>query len=153
LPLHHSYRRGSRLAGDAPVACISQQEANRIRRGLASCLLTTGFEGAWVGRRKRGRRRHRHAHVSCAAVAGEESAASSMEGGGHAPRERKEVPRRSRCKYKNYLRFKTMHQTKLCIETMQNYTGTMTKSMHKNHAKHAKKPCITISFCCRTISM
>jgi hypothetical protein len=67
--------------------------------------------------------------------AGEESAASSLEGGGHAPRERKEVPRWPRCKYRNYLRFKTMHQTKLCIETMQNYIGTMTKSMHINHAK------------------
>jgi hypothetical protein len=138
LPLRHSRWTGSRLAGEAPVAGVSQQEANRIRRGLASCLLPTGFEGVWVGRRRRGRRHHRRAHVPCAAVAGEESAASSLEGG-HAPKERKEVPRRPHCKYKNYLRFKTMHQTNLCIETMQNYTGTMTKSMHKNHAKHAKK--------------
>jgi hypothetical protein len=36
---------------------------------------------------------NRHAHVSCAAAAGEESAASSLERGGHTPRESKEVPR------------------------------------------------------------
>jgi hypothetical protein len=36
---------------------------------------------------------NRRAHVSCAAAAGEESAASSLERGGRALRESKEVPR------------------------------------------------------------
>jgi hypothetical protein len=44
---------------------------------------------------------NRHAHVSCAAAAGEESAASSLERGGRAPRESKEVPRQPRYQIKD----------------------------------------------------
>jgi hypothetical protein len=41
------------------------------------------------------------AHVSCTAAAGEESTASSLERGGHAPRESKEVPQQPRYQIKD----------------------------------------------------
>jgi hypothetical protein len=44
---------------------------------------------------------NRCAHVSCTTATGEESAASSLERGGHAPRESKEVPRQPRYQIKD----------------------------------------------------
>jgi hypothetical protein len=41
------------------------------------------------------------AHVSCAAAAGEQSTASSLERGGHVPRESKEVPQQPRYQIKD----------------------------------------------------